>query len=140
MTKVFINLSNHPVATWSDQQKNEAEKFGTIVEMPFPQIDPMATADEVFTIAQTFYDKVMAINAETPVAGVHLMGEFTFTHALVDLFNFNATPDCTIRCFVSTTVRRADKFDLFQFKQFREYRTQSWSWKQVKDVGDSAFV
>ena len=38
--KMLINISNHSSDKWSMKQHLMAEKYGEIVDFPFPEIDP----------------------------------------------------------------------------------------------------
>ena len=44
---MFINHSNHPSAQWDEVQRREAERYGPIVDVLFPGINPNSTSDEV---------------------------------------------------------------------------------------------
>ncbi len=33
---MFINLSNHALQNWSLKQKEEAVKYGELIDLPFP--------------------------------------------------------------------------------------------------------
>ena len=37
---MFINLTNHPSATWSEEQLKAARQYGEIVDLHFPIIEP----------------------------------------------------------------------------------------------------
>lgn len=39
---MFINFSNHPYALWSAEQQAAAQRYGTVVDLAFPAIDPAA--------------------------------------------------------------------------------------------------
>lgn len=39
---MFINFSNHPHALWSAEQQAAAQRYGTVVDLAFPAIDPAA--------------------------------------------------------------------------------------------------
>ena len=50
MDAIFINLSNHDSSKWSVKQIEEALKLsenGLIIDIPFPNIDPELTSDEI---------------------------------------------------------------------------------------------
>lgn len=94
---MFINLSNHPSEKWSDKQLEEARKYGTIygkiIDMPFPQISPTATSEEIDELVNEYYQKILEsipieriifINNEKSFA-VLVQGEFVFTYRLVNL-------------------------------------------------------
>jgi hypothetical protein len=116
---MLINVSNHPVSEWSIEQQTTAEQtWGTIVDLGFPQIDPMATTAQVQKVAKVWFD--MTLNQKP--AAVHIMGEHTFVLALVNLLQ-----DAGINCVASTTNRLARQLEdgswqrTFQFCAFREY-------------------
>ena len=117
--KYFINLTNHPSVEWGEEQLRAAEAFGEIVDMPFPVIDPESTSEEVNILAEMTIKQIRSLNAN-PV--VHVMGEMTFTYALV--FRLKALG---IRCMASTTVRTVrmmpggKKISEFKFVQVRDY-------------------
>ena len=45
---MFINFSNHPSANWGTEQINEAEKYGRIVDLPFPAVSTALTKEVVY--------------------------------------------------------------------------------------------
>lgn len=119
---MLINLSNHPSDKWSEAQTAAAiEQFGSIVDLPFPQIEPDATLDDITKIAQDYLNRVhQKGNPET--TAIHIMGEMTLTYQLVRMLK-----DAGYRCYASTTVREVyeqepgKKTVIFQFVKFREY-------------------
>lgn len=76
---MFINLSNHTSEHWGDFQTKEANKYGDIIDMPFPAISPYSSSEELDIIVNEYYEKIMKYNS--PV--VMLQGEFIFTFRLV---------------------------------------------------------
>lgn len=120
-TPVFINLSNHPVSRWSEKQRDAAREYGNLVELPFPDIDPEIGDSELGVLVDEYFKKVLAA-AEGKTATVHLMGEMTFTCALV-----NRLKEYGIRCVASTSERVAEedaegnKTSSFGFVRFRNY-------------------
>jgi hypothetical protein len=121
---MLINLSNHPSANWSVSQLAEAAKYGQVVDLPFPVINPEADSSEIMHLAESFEVKVkqMLSNKNTELNAVHLMGELTFCFALV-----NRLQKVGITCLASTTSRLAVDFtdgtktSRFDFIRFREY-------------------
>lgn len=118
---MFINLSNHPSDKWSNAQIEAARKYGEIVDLPFPQVDP--NGDEVY-IAQLADQCIREANeiSHGQSFTVHVMGEMTLTHALVCRFRSVGVP-----CVASTTQRKVTeqsdgtKTSEFQFIRFRNY-------------------
>ena len=119
--KLFINLTNHPSAHWSEKQLEAAREFGEIIDIPFPDILPECTAEDIQAQADEYAGKIETKFRETDVT-VHVMGEMTFTFALVSRLK-----DIGIRCVASTTERIVTKNDdgtklsEFSFVKFREY-------------------
>jgi hypothetical protein len=116
---MLLNLSNHPSDRWSEKQKNVAiEQYGTIKDLPFPNVPPEATSDEVLQLAEVYEAKIRQAN---PTA-VHLMGEMTFTFALVQKLKTAGIP-----CVASTSQRETEELPdgtkkvRFQFVRFRPY-------------------
>jgi hypothetical protein len=116
---MLLNLSNHSSKQWSDAQKNKAtELFGSVVDMPFPQIDPNASADEVALLVEKYISEAKKQN---PMA-VHVMGEMTFVYRFVETMKSFGIP-----CYASTTIRKVvekengEKISYFDFVNFRNY-------------------
>lgn len=117
---MLLNLTNHPLAAWSSEQRAAAEaQFGAIQDMPFPNIPPHWTDAEVAQLAQEYADKIAAMPAPLTV---HLMGEMTFTCTLVRRLQARG-----IACVASTSERISEekpdgqKLITFRFVQFRAY-------------------
>ena len=120
---MLLNLSNHPAGKWSDSQtKTAKEQFGVILDLPFPKIDPSASSDQLLDLADQFILKINEIKKEhQDNITVHVMGEMTFTFALVKKLK-----TAGIQCIASTTNRLVEekegkKIVQFEFVQFRKY-------------------
>ena len=118
---MFINLSNHPSDRWGEKQRQYANDLGgELKDIPFPHINAQATTHDILKLAREYFTQVKKMaDGETVV--VHLMGEMTFTHALVRFLQKN-----DIRCVASTTERIVEEQDgkkivQFNFIQFRDY-------------------
>ena len=116
---IFINLTNHPSTGWSKEQLKAAQQYGEIVDISFPVIEPFFTKAEVEDLATVTVDGIKDLD-ENPV--VHVMGEMTFTYAVVSRLKA-----LSITCVASTTERLfkmmpdGKKVSEFKFVQFREY-------------------
>lgn len=75
---MFINLSNHALQNWSLKQKEEASKYGKLIDLPFPNISPYADSVEIDRLVEKYFNKVLEYH--NPV--VMLQGEFIFTFRL----------------------------------------------------------
>lgn len=81
---MFINYTNHPSAFWGEKQKIEAGKYGEIVDMPFPNISPQMTVQEMKDLVKQETDRIVtAVRSEDPSA-VLCQGESVFTYMLVN--------------------------------------------------------
>lgn len=124
---MLINLSNHPSSQWTDQQMQTAQQaYGDVTDLAFPQIPPSWGRGEVVDLAQTYAKELQALvngqPSETKASAVHLMGEMSFTFALVAMLQkIGITP------ILSTTARNTidhedgSKTFYFDFVRFREY-------------------
>lgn len=119
---MLINLSNHPSNRWQAEQIQAANAlYGSVVDIPFPEVPPMATKEEVVRMAESCV-KNIGQTAAPAEATVHIMGEMTLTYAMVTLLK-----NMGYCCVASTTVREVfeeepgKKTVLFKFTRFREY-------------------
>lgn len=119
---MLINLTNHPSSRWSDKQKAAAEVYGEIVDMPFPVIDEAGDEKYIATLADEYWNKIVNLS-DTQSVVVHLMGEQTFSYALIKRLRERG-----ITCVASTTKRivkeevPGKKSEvIFQFERFRAY-------------------
>lgn len=127
---MLINLSNHPLSTWSQKQIAEAENFyGRIIDVDFPQIPPDADEEIVSILAKDFTDICLDIlsSSKDKNNAVHIMGEMTFSFLLIlQLHNNN------VECVASTTKRNSkerdgEKISRFEFVRFRKYSRTDFS-------------
>lgn len=118
---MLINLTNHSSSSWTGKQLSLAQGYGSIVDYPFPQVDPAWDEKKIKDEAERIYHDVMATYAQENLT-IHIMGEFTLCYALIQLFKANG-----IKCIASTTERivtdnpDGTKTSSFKFVQFREY-------------------
>jgi hypothetical protein len=122
---MLLNLSNHPSTRWSDKQKQTAiEKYGTIQDMPFPNVPPAAIPSEIKTMAADYVKQIrgLAKAEENAPFAVHIMGEMTLVFRIISLLKRSK-----ISCMASTSERKSiensdgTKTMQFEFIQFREY-------------------
>ena len=119
---MFINLSNHPSAKWSEEQLKAALRYGDVVDLAFPEIQPDQSTAEVHALAETYISQIVGRGADVSV--VHVMGEMTFTYHVVSRLKALG-----VKCVASTTERKPLTVELpdgtiikkFKFVQFREY-------------------
>ena len=102
---MLVNFTNHPSSQWGERQLREAEKYGDIVDVPFPAVDP--EEDEA-------YIGVLA-------SAVLCQGEFCLVYRVVSLLkekNITVLAACSERCVIQNGDR---KEVTFSFRRFRRY-------------------
>lgn len=116
-TSMFINFTNHPSNQWSLDQIEAAEAYGEIVDIPFPQVDPMASEREIELLAA---ECVAEIVQHQPCA-VLCQGEFTLCYSIVNRLKTNGI--LVLSACSERMVETAEngRFVRFEFKQFRQY-------------------
>ena len=86
--KVFINHTNHAAEDWSAAQITAAEKFGRVVDFPFPEVPPSFTVEEVRTMVLKNLQEILKLS----LAAVLCQGEFNYTVAMVEELKKNKIP------------------------------------------------
>jgi len=123
---MLINLSNHPSANWSSEQLVAVQVYGSIIDIPFPNVDPAGDEGYIHSLCDKYLQKIYTIcrDGACPVSTVtvHIMGEMNFTFAIV-----NALQGRDITCIASTTervtkVENGVKSSEFRFVRFRNYQ------------------
>lgn len=118
---MLLNLSNHPYAEWSAEQKEASKVYGECLDMPFPAIPAEVDSAEITSMAEQYIERIMSQNKHNEVT-VHIMGEMSFTHYVVSGLLEKGIP-----CVCSTSERsvidgdNGEKIVRFEFKRFREY-------------------
>ncbi len=118
----FINFSNHNSQNWSEQQVNEARKWGDIIDIPFPAVCADATKKEIMEIGDKYVD---IICANDPGA-VMCQGEFTLSFYVVSKLvakGISCVSACTERVAEVKELPNGqiEKKSIFKFVCFREY-------------------
>ena len=119
---VFINLSNHPYSTWSEDQLEAARQYGELNYLEFPAVNPEWDDNDISDAAGKLIREIREMAPDSEAATLHIMGEMTLTYSLVETFKALG-----YRCVASTTVRHSwtdeqgNKVTSFRFVRFREY-------------------
>ncbi len=121
---MLINLTNHPSKNWDKEQLSEANKlYGSVMDMPFPNIDTKTTLDEIKALAKEYIQKIKElISKDSNLSAVHVAGEFVFVYNVVKILE-----EQKIRALTSVTERNVInekngvKTSVFVFKGFRPY-------------------
>lgn len=121
LPKLLINLSNHPYATWSQNQRKEAEAYGRCEDLAFPQVCPDMEKEQLEKVVDR-YEHLILEHVATAEVTVHIMGEMVFCFALIKRLQSRG-----IRCIASCSKRKVVQVDgntrqsAFEFGGFREY-------------------
>ena len=118
---VFINFTNqYPASSWDGKQLKAAQTYGQVVDLPFPNIAPAATSNELQQLADDYTQQIRTLAGHAK-ATILIMGEMTFTYIMVNRL-LALKMDC-----VATTSERivteqdGKKISIFNFVQFRKY-------------------
>ena len=118
----LINLSNHPSDKWSEEQKKMWED---IIDIPFPNIEPESSAEEVENIARKYVYKIgeaiIKHNFSVRHNYIMLQGEYSFCYTLAFLLR-DSISDFTFA--IPTTERTVVEKDgvkssVFKFVKWR---------------------
>ena len=117
---LLINLSNHPLSSWPTEQREAALRYGTTIDMDFPSIPPSASEEDIDQLAHQYLHLIINQKKDNELT-VHIMGEMTFTFAVVNLLKAHNIP-----CIASCTERVVEeiegkKISEFHFRKFRKY-------------------
>lgn len=117
MEKFFVNFSNHPSEKWEDEQKKAAQIYGKLVDVPFPNVLPSASEEEVAQLAEEMVKKIM----ECQPAAVMCQGEFTLSFqvaAKLKQQNITVVAACSERCVRESGDEKIVKFRFCRFRKF----------------------
>ena len=121
----LINFSNHPSANWSKAQYDTAKEMlhgGEILDIPFPNVSPNMSENEIRILAQTYISKIMSENPSI----VMCQGEFNLSYQVITELKtreIKVVAACSERDTVEMTLPDGShkKEAIFKFVRFREY-------------------
>ena len=90
--KILINVSNHPVLTWKQEQR---KGYDVIQEIPFPFVPGIATEQEVNELKEEVMKKLvsMIITYQKFDVDVYVAGEYSLSYMiLIDLIKWKNYP------------------------------------------------
>lgn len=119
---MIINFSNHPSEHWGIGQKREAEKWGEIIDIPFPEVNPKAGELIIIEMAKKITDQIMEYEPDA----VMCQGEFTLCFAVIQRLRergVKVVAACSGRRIIEETDESgcSEKRVIFEFERFREY-------------------
>ncbi len=120
--RIFINHTNHPSGRWSEGQRETAEAYGEIVDIPFPIISADETEEEISCRVDEMAGKIISMQPEA----VLCQGEYNYTFLMVSRLREKGIKVCAacseriVREWMDDEGRH-HKDTVFQFQKFREY-------------------
>ena len=116
-----MNYSNHPSHLWGERQREAAQRYGEIVDLPFPNIPPDLSERELDELAQREAGNILSQNPKC----VLCQGEFTFTYRIINRLKahqIKVVAACSERVATEKNVDgKTVKAAEFVFQGFREY-------------------
>ena len=118
----FVNWSNHPSSSWSEEQYAAASALGEVVDIPFPNIPPDSDIQEVDSLARSGVESILAAYPDKKRTVIHIQGEMTFLYRALLLLEKEG-----YRAVASTSERQVtiastgEKVVRFDFSGFRDY-------------------
>ncbi|MDO4324666.1 MAG: hypothetical protein Q4E24_01310 [bacterium] len=118
---MFVNFTNHPKDNWTREQIEASVCYGEIVDVPFPEVSPESTLEQVRQEAEVYAEKIMQYRPQF----VLCQGEFCMTYHVVQILKekgIHVGAACSERKVTETTTEsETKKTVLYQFVQYREY-------------------
>ncbi|MCM1523543.1 MAG: hypothetical protein NC120_03700 [Ruminococcus sp.] len=119
---MLINFTNHPSSSWCSEQISVAERWGNIVDMPFPSVPALADESEISALADACCAKLISLAPDA----VLVQGEMTLAFAVAERLRRNGiTALCAASERVCETSAAEDgstiRKSVFRFVRFREY-------------------
>ncbi len=120
--KMFINFSNHPSTGWTESQKQAAEQWGEVIDIPFPSVPGEANETFIEELAEKAVRDILIYQPDV----VMCQGEFTLAYAVI--WRLKAQGIKTVAACSERRVEeifkdgKYEKKATFEFIKFREYR------------------
>ena len=103
---MLINVSNHPSEKWDKKQWEAAMKYGGIIDIPFPSVDPYANEDKIESISDSLLTEIQKKATKSDI--VMIQGEYTLTYQVVKCLKqsgFTVISACSERIVEENTDR-----------------------------------
>lgn len=103
---MLINFTNHPSTQWSAEQTAAAQRYGKVIDLAFPAIDPATNEAVLDSLAAVYADHILHLDPDA----VLCQGECTFVYRVVQRLEAAGIPTlaaCSRRKSQETTYRTA---------------------------------
>ncbi len=119
----FINATNHPSAKWSQEQLKAAQGYGEVYDLPFPNVDPTASSEDVRRIAHGYAADIAGQAGKGGTALVQGEGSLMYhtIRFLTEEYGVHCVVACSDRKVVESVNEKGEtvKTATFCFVQFR---------------------
>lgn len=118
MEGIFINFTNHPSSKWEVCQRKEAQKYGKILDIPFPAVDAEGDEEYIRKLAEGYVEQMIKLQPRA----VLCQGEFTLAYQVIThliAYGVTVLAACSERISKETGNQ---KEVIFVFSRFREYK------------------
>lgn len=119
---MLINLTNHPSKSWHNEQLQAAEFYGEIVDVPFPDVNPLFAEKQITDIADDLVNYVCELEPDA----VLCQGEFSLAYAIIKRLTekkITVLAACSARRVIEEMQENGDvkKICIYNFVKFRKY-------------------
>lgn len=117
MEKIFVNFTNHPSDVRTEKQREEALKYGEIIDIKFPKVKASGSREYIEVLAE---ENVRQILEYSPAA-VLCQGEFCLAYHVIRKLKEKGIVVLAACSERIVTESENKKEVTFVFEQFREY-------------------
>ena len=117
MKQYFINFTNHPSTDWCQEQLEAALTYGEIIDVPFPNVPPTFTAQELTQLGAEYVHNIIKYSP----AAVLCQGEFSLAYDVICRLKQQGVKVLAACSERNTVMVGNEKRSIFSFVQFREY-------------------
>ena len=118
---MFVNFTNHPSQYWEKEQWDASARYGEIVDVPFPRVDPYESAAGIRREAE----KCAALIQSKNPGFVLCQGEFCLAYHVIKLLRaagIAVGAACSERRVQEKhSENGTEKTAFYHFVQYREY-------------------
>ena len=119
---IFINWSNHPFEKWDPLQFDAAKALGHPVFIPFPNVEPDSSIEEIVEQAHRCVQELMELYSDPKTTIIMVQGEMTLLYHILKLLEQGgyrvvaATSERDVKQLPDGTELKS-----FHFVAFRDY-------------------
>lgn len=116
-SQTFVNFSNHPSTAWAEPQLAAANKYGSVVDLAFPPVDPAMNEADLRRLAEEKVQEILALNPSAVMCQGEFGLSFLVTQKLLDA-GITVLYACSERKVHVEGNTKTVQFDFVQFRRF----------------------